>query len=128
MHYEHGIIIHFNEKKFSSKNANIIIENNLNSEFYTMKRIDKCLLSSETIPVSKFKNIKSISIVYESEPIIVNKFEISGLVFLPGECYQKCTNCENCSDNLCNQKNFYLCNKTNDDKRCCNRKTGYRCG
>ena len=33
-----------------------------------MKRIDKCLLSSETISASKLNDIKSISIVYDSDP------------------------------------------------------------
>ena len=118
LHYEHGIIIQFNEKKFSGKNANIIIEKESTSDSYEMRRIDKCLLSSETISASKLDDIKSISIVYNSAPDIVNKFNISGLVFYPGECIKNCTNCEECDTNICKGENHYRCNEEHNN--CCN--------
>ena len=98
LHYEHGVIIQFTEQEFSGEKAYLIIENNFNSNFYNLNRIDKCILVSDVLNPSKLNDIKSISIVYESEPNIVNKFDINGLVFNSGNCQKNCTTCDN-SDN-----------------------------
>ena len=119
LHYEHGIIVQYKEKKFSGKEATIVIENNITSNSYKMKRVSKCLLSSETIAPSQLYNIESISIVYKSKPDIVNKFEIGGMVFYPGQCQNNCTNCEDCLGYSCNNKSDFNCNKMKNDTKCC---------
>ncbi len=120
LHNENGIVIQFNEEKFSGLNANLIIEKKSTSEFYKMTRINKCLLSSEVIPPSKFNQVKSISIIYNSNPEIVNQYDISGLVFYPGKCIDNCNDCDNCNQIKCNENNYHSCNKKIGKSQCCN--------
>ena len=99
LHFEHGIIIQFIEKKFSGKEAYLVIENNYNTNYYNMSRIDKCIIVSDVINPTKMNGIQSISIVYDGEPNIVNKFDINGLVFNSGNCKKNCKDCEKFDDN-----------------------------
>lgn len=82
-HYEHGVIFQYNESRFSDARADLTIHTAYNSDTYTLTRINKCTLSSPTMHPSALSEIESISIQYDTEPEIINKFPITGITVYP---------------------------------------------
>ena len=88
LHYEHGVVIQYNELKFSGTDAEILLETSNNTKIYPMQRISKCKYSSPAFHPNILSDINHISIKFNTNPEIINKIPISGITVSPENAFK----------------------------------------
>ena len=80
-YFDHGIMIQFNEEKFSGYNASIISANKNDTISYKLFRNTKNVLSTKIIDYTNFNGINNIKIKYKTDPEIIFNKPIDGKHF-----------------------------------------------
>ena len=80
--FKEGIIIQFEEKKFTNKSAKINLITD-KTKSYDTNRIEQNILSTNFIYYKDLKNLKYLEIEYENKPNIIIKKKLNANLFIP---------------------------------------------